>query len=109
MGGLSRGKVKMRFRNRICRHGGQTPRLVPAQPVRPGDRRRAEPCGGKPQQEEAEPPMVEPPITRNAVVPVLIREEALDIAREKRKRRFRVLEPEERIVSGSRSTGRYIG
>ena len=116
MGGLSRGKVKMRFRNRICRHGGQTPRLVPAQPVRPGERRRAEPCGGKPQQEEAEPPMVEPPITRNAVIPVLIREEALDIAREKRKRRFRVLEPEERIVSGEqvyrplhRVNVRYIG
>jgi len=60
--------------------------------------------------------MVEPPITRNAVIPVLIREEALDIAREKRKRRFRVLEPEERIVSGEqvyrplhRVNVRYIG
>jgi hypothetical protein len=45
---------------------------------------------------------VEPPAATNAVVPVLLREEALDIAMAKRKRRFLFLEPEERIVSGER-------
>jgi len=116
MGGISHGKVKMRFRDRICKHGGQTPRLVPAPPVRPGERSRAEPCGGNPRQEPAEPAVVEPPLARNAVVPVLIREEALDIARGKRKRRLRILEPEERMVSGEqvyrplhRVKVRYIG
>ncbi len=92
MGGLSRGKVKMRFRERMTKHRGVTPRLVPAPPA-------PAPGAPAPPPEEAEPP---PALTADAVIPVLIREEALDIAKGKRRRRFRILEPEERIVSAER-------
>ena len=94
MGGLSREKVKMRFGARVTEHRGLTPRLVPAQPRGAAP---AGPCGGDRREEP-----VEPSAPANAVVPVLLREEALDIAKARRKRRFLVLEPEERIVSGER-------
>lgn len=90
MGGLSREKVKMKFRDRVTKHRGLTPRLVPAPPVS-----LPEPPAGLPSE-------TEPPAAEDAVVPVLLREEALDIAKSKRKRRFRILEPEERIVSAER-------
>lgn len=91
MGVLSREKVKMKFRDRVTKHRGLTPRLVPAPPpARPPEF----PAGLRGE--------AEPPAAGNAVVPVLLREEALDIAKSKRKRRFRILEPEERIVSGER-------
>ncbi|MCK9276821.1 MAG: DUF87 domain-containing protein [Methanoculleus sp.] len=93
MGGLSREKVRMRFGARVTKHRGVTPRLVAAPPTRAA---RTEPCPG-PREDPVEPPAV-----GNAVVPVLLREEALDIAMAKRKRRFRILEPEERIVLGER-------
>ncbi|WP_067078042.1 ATP-binding protein [Methanoculleus horonobensis] len=108
MGGLCREKVKMRFRDRLCEHRGLTPRLVAARPVEPGrpakpsraEPARAEPCDPEdlPQEEPANIPQA----AANAVVPVLLREEALDIAKGKRKRRYLILEPEERIVSGER-------
>ena len=109
MGSLSREKVKMRFRDRLCEHRGLTPKLVPARPVRPAEAPRAEPAHTEParakpcdpeesRREEPEPPQA----AANAVIPVLLREEALDIAKGKRKRRFLILEPEERIVSGER-------
>jgi len=88
MGGLSREKVRMRFGARVTKHRGVTPRLVAAPPIGPCAAPRSDP--------------VEPPAVGNAVVPVLLREEALDIAMAKRKRRFRILEPEERIVLGER-------
>ncbi|WP_292727966.1 ATP-binding protein [Methanoculleus sp.] len=94
MGGLSREKVRMRFGDRLTEHRGLTPRLVPAPPAGAAP---AEPCPGGYQEGP-----VEPPAATNAVVPVLLREEALDIAMAKRKRRFLFLEPEERIVSGER-------
>ena len=93
MGGLSREKVKMKFRDRVTKHRGVTPRLVPAPPV-PAPESPAAP----PEEEVGE----DPPAAGDAVIPVLLREEALDIAKGKRKRRFRILEPEERIVSGDR-------
>ena len=93
MGGLSREKVKMKFRDRVTKHRGVTPRLVPAPPV-PASESPAAP----PEEEVGE----DPPAAGDAVIPVLLREEALDIAKGKRKRRFRILEPEERIVSGER-------
>lgn len=93
MGGLSREKVKMKFRDRVTKHRGVTPRLVPAPPV-PAPESPAAP----PEEEVGE----DPPAAGDAVIPVLLREEALDIAKGKRKRRFRILEPEERIVSGER-------
>ena len=93
MGGLSREKVKMKFRDRVTKHRGVTPRLVPAPPV-PVSESPAAP----PEEEVGE----DPPAAGDAVIPVLLREEALDIAKGKRKRRFRILEPEERIVSGER-------
>ena len=93
MGGLSREKVKMKFRERVTKHRGVTPRLVPAPPV-PAPESPAAP----PEEEVGE----DPPAAGDAVIPVLLREEALDIAKGKRKRRFRILEPEERIVSGER-------
>ncbi len=91
MGGLSREKVRMRFGARVTAHRGLTPRLVPAPP--------AEPCAG-PREERGEPEA--PRAAGDAVVPVLLREEALDLAKTKRKRRFLFLEPDERIVSGER-------
>ncbi len=109
MGGLSREKVRMRFRDRLCEHRGLTPRLVPARPVRPTEAPRVEPARTEPARaepcgpEEARRESTEPPQAAvNAVIPVLLREEALDIAKGKRKRRFRILEPEERIISGER-------
>ena len=103
MGKLSGERTKMRFRARLCEHRGLTPRLVPAELVRPAEPPRAEPCGGSTREE----PVVSPAVTdaanaMNAVVPVLLREEALDIAMIKRKRRYLLLEPEERVVSGER-------
>lgn len=95
MGGLSREKVKMRFGARVTEHRGLTPRLVPARPRRA---ERAGSCANAPRDESADPP----PTPANAVIPVLLREEALDIAKGMRRRRFRILEPEERIVSGER-------
>ena len=90
MGSLSREKVRMRFGARVTKHRGVTPRLVAAPPARAG------PCPC-PREDPADPPPA-----GNAVVPVLLREEALDIAKGKRRRRFRVLAPEERIISGER-------
>ncbi len=98
MGGLAREKVKMRFAKRETEHRGLTPRLTPARsadvsgrpPTAPG------PCNGDPHPPPPEPPAAE------AVVPVLVREEALDIARGRRRRRFPFLGPDERIVSGER-------
>ncbi len=108
MGKLSGEMTKMRFGARLCEHRGLTPRLVPAQPVEPAEPPRTEPTRAEPTRVEPcgeefhrEEPVV-PPAATNAVVPVLLREEALDIAKAKRKRRFRILEPEERIVSGER-------
>ncbi|WP_292519046.1 DUF87 domain-containing protein [Methanoculleus sp.] len=88
MGRLRGEKTRMRFRDRICEHRGTTPRLVPGKP--PG------PCAG-PQKDP-----VPPPAPGNAVVPVLLREEALGIAMARRKRRLLFFEPEERVVSGER-------
>lgn len=106
MGGLSREKVKMRFRDRLCEHRGLTPKLVPARPVRPAEAPRAKPVRTDPARAEPcvpeESRREEPQPPSNAVIPVLLREEALDIAKRKRKRRFLILEPEERIVSGER-------
>jgi len=110
MGGLSREKVRMRFRDRLCEHRGLTPRLVPARPVRPAEPRPAEPARAEPARTEPcgpedlprEEPAEAPQAAANAVIPVLLREEALDIAKARRKRRFLILEPEERIVSGER-------
>ncbi|KDE56127.1 ATP-binding protein [Methanoculleus sp. MH98A] len=108
MGKLSReNATKMRFGARLCEHRGLTPKLVPAEPVEPvkparpsrAEPVRAEPCA--PEDTSLEEPEV-PPAVENAVIPVLLREEALDIAKAKRKRRYRILEPEERIVSGER-------
>ncbi|NLA39638.1 MAG: DUF87 domain-containing protein [Methanomicrobiales archaeon] len=90
MGGLSRGKVKMKFRGRVTKHRGVTPRLVPAPPAP-----APEPAVNSPEEED-------PPAAGDAVIPMLLREEALDIAMAKRRRRFRILEPEERIVSAGR-------
>ena len=121
MGGLSREKVKMRFRQRLCEHRGTTPRLTPAPPVEPAavPETRTPPPKGDPPGESAPPPAVvpvEPPAIGEAVVPVLLREEALDIAMGMRKRRFFLLEPEERVVLGDqvyrplhRVEVRYIG
>ena len=95
MGGLSRAKVKMRFGARVTEHRGLTPRLVPAQSR---EAKRAGPCADDCREE----PAPSPPPPADAVIPVLLREEALDIAKCMRKRRFRILEPEERIVSGER-------
>ncbi|KLK89378.1 ATPase [Methanoculleus sediminis] len=109
MGKLSReNATKMRFGARLCEHRGLTPRLVPARPIEPArparppraEPARAEPCG--PEDIPREEPVEAPTAAANAVIPVLLREEALDIAKGKRKRRFRILEPEERIVSGER-------
>jgi len=111
MGKLSReNATKMRFAARLCEHRGLTPKLVPAEPIRPArsarparaEPVRTEPCGPEdtPREESEVPPAATDAV--NAVVPVLLREEALDIAKAKRKRRFRILEPEERIVSGER-------
>ncbi|MCM2465264.1 ATP-binding protein [Methanoculleus oceani] len=109
MGKLSGEMTKMRFGARLCEHRGLTPKLVPAQPVRPAEPPRAEPCGGAAREEPAVPPAItdvantpDAADATNAVIPVLLREEALDIAKAKRKRRFLILEPEERIVSGER-------
>ncbi|MDN7012003.1 DUF87 domain-containing protein [Methanoculleus sp. FWC-SCC3] len=105
MGKLSReNATKMRFGARLCEHRGLTPKLVPAEPVEPAEPPRAEPVHAEscvPEDIPLEEPEV-PPAVENAVIPVLLREEALDIAKAKRKRRFRILEPEERIVSGER-------
>ncbi len=112
MGKLSGEMTKMRFGARLCEHRGLTPKLVPAQPVRPAEPTRAEPCGGAAREGPVVPPAAtdaaNTPDTpdaadaASAVIPVLLREEALDIAKAKRKRRFLILEPEERIVSGER-------
>lgn len=109
MGSLSREKVKMRFRDRLCEHRGLTPKLVPARPVRPAEAPRAEPAHTEPArakpcdpEESRRESTDSPQAAANAVIPVLLREEALDIAKGKRKRRFLILEPEERIVSGER-------
>ena len=91
MGSLSREKVRMRFGARVTKHRGVTPRLVAAPPART-----------EPRPTPREDPPAPPPALGDAVVPVLLREEALDIAKGKRRRRFRILEPEERIVSGER-------
>jgi len=121
MGGLSREKVKMRFGQRLCEHRGTTPRLTPAPPVEPAalPETRTPPPRNDPLPESDPPPAiepVEPPAFDEAVVPVLLREEALDIAMGMRKRRFFLLEPEERVVSGvqvyrplHRVEVRYIG
>ncbi|MDV2481235.1 DUF87 domain-containing protein [Methanoculleus sp. Wushi-C6] len=97
MGGLAREQVRMRFGARLCEHRGLTPRLDAGEPAVPG------PCAGsrKPPSSMGSVPVDAP--CGDAVVPVLIREEALDIAMGKRKRRFLVLEPEERIVSADRA------
>lgn len=104
MGKLSGGNaMKMRFGARLCEHRGLTPKLVPAEPVKPVKPPRTEPCGGNPREEPVVPPATADAAgPMNAVIPVLLREEALDIAKGKRKRRFLILEPEERIVSGER-------
>jgi DNA-binding MarR family transcriptional regulator len=112
MGKLSGEMKKMRFGARLCEHRGLTPKLVPAEPVRPAEPPRAEPCGGSTREEPVVPPAITDAANAsdpagaadaaNAVVPVLLREEALDIAKAKRKRRLLILEPEERIVSGER-------
>jgi hypothetical protein len=98
MGSLSREKVKMRFRDRETEHRGLTPKLTPARATRspesPNPPLPPEPCNGNPRVSQSESPAGE------AVIPVLLREEALDIAKTKRKRRFPFREPEERIVSG---------
>jgi len=105
MGGLARERVKMRFRARLCEHRGLTPRLEAAEPVAPGpcagSRKTPSPAGETPARPCDEPEDTPAP-AGDAVVPVLLREEALDIAKGKRKRRFLVLEPEERIVSAER-------
>lgn len=105
MGGLARERVKMRFRARLCKHRGLTPRLDAGEPAAPGpcagSRKTPSPAGEVPAQ-PCDDPAEPPPVAGDAVVPVLIREEALDIAMGKRKRRFLVLEPEERIVSAER-------
>jgi hypothetical protein len=110
MGKLSREHAtKMRFGARLCEHRGLTPKLMPAAPVRPAETPREEPCGGSPREEPVVPLATTDAANAsntagpmNAVIPVLLREEALDIAKAKRKRRFLILEPEERIVSGER-------
>jgi len=122
MGGLSREKVKMRFGQRLCEHRGLTPRLTPAPPVMPAalPETRTPPKSDPPRESDpppkSDPVDVKPPASGEAVVPVLLREEALDIAMARRKRRFFLLEPEERIVSGvlvyrplHRVEVRYIG
>ncbi|MGI6022260.1 MAG: ATP-binding protein [Methanoculleus sp.] len=107
MGGLSRGKMKMKFRDRVTEHRGVTPRLVPAPPV-----------SSVPPPEPPTPSREgeDLPVAGNAVIPMIHREEAFDIAMTKRRRRFRILEPEERIVSADRVyrpllevEARYIG
>lgn len=96
MGKLVREKTKMRFRERLCEHRGLTPRLVPAKPLEPWASPGIGPVEPLAAGKDDHPP------SGNAVVPVLLREEALDIAMARRKRRLPFLEPEERVVSGER-------
>jgi uncharacterized protein len=103
MGGLSREKAKMRFGDRETEHRGLTPKLTEAKPVKPKDGPPGEPAPPPPEPCTGNPrPQPTDATHGEAVVPVLLREEALDIAKAKRKRRFPFLEPEERIVSGER-------
>ncbi len=102
MGSLSREKVRMRFGARVTKHRGVTPRLV----VTPQAPREEVSATMAPAHKEAAnvaaPACEDPPSVGTAVVPILLREEALEIAKGKRRRRFLVLAPEERIVSGER-------
>ncbi|NLZ30687.1 MAG: DUF87 domain-containing protein [Methanomicrobiales archaeon] len=95
MGGLSRGKVKMKFRDRVTEHRGVTPRLVPAPPAMPAPS-APPPEPPAPSREGGEEA---PSAAGNAVIPMILRGEVFDMAMKKRKRRFRILEPEERVIS----------
>ncbi|MBN1194942.1 MAG: DUF87 domain-containing protein [Methanomicrobiaceae archaeon] len=126
MGGLSREKMKIRFKNRVTKHRGLTPRLhprarhadgtaevvphvtdtpdiplPPAPAVAPYDWTQHIP---PPIPDETPWPDDEVPgamitLPGDAVVPLLEREDALDIALGKRKRKILVFGCEERIAS----------
>ncbi|RXE56933.1 ATPase [Methanoculleus taiwanensis] len=96
MGGLMREKVKMKFSRRETEHRGLTPTLTPA---KPGRQKKPRPPVSPPVQTAAPRPTPPAPPGDEAIVPVLIREEAIDIAKGKRRRRLPFLEPEERIVT----------
>ena len=101
MGSLSREKVRMRFGARVTKHRGVTPRLV----ITPPASQKEVPATAAPVRVEATDgvaPQEEETLSSNAVVPILLREEALDIAKSRCKRRFLIFAPEERIVSGER-------
>ncbi len=96
MGGISREKVKMKFAGRETEHRGLTPTLSPAKSSR---QKKPRPPPAPPVQATAPRPVATGPSGGEAIVPVLIREEAIDIAKGKRRRRLPFLEPEERIVA----------
>ncbi len=98
MGSLSREKVKMRFGRRETEHRGLTPKLSPGKPAGQKQARTPAPPSPPPQPSVPRPAPPEE-AADEAIVPVLIREEAIDIAKSKRKRKFPFLEPEERIVA----------
>ncbi|MDN7024715.1 DUF87 domain-containing protein [Methanoculleus sp. FWC-SCC1] len=100
MGSLAREKVKMRFGRRETEHRGLTPKLAPGKPARQSTPRtpRAHPPPQPPQPPAPRPTPADEGVDE-AIVPVLIREEAIDIAKSRRRRKFPFLDPEERIVA----------
>ncbi|KQC05749.1 MAG: hypothetical protein APR53_06415 [Methanoculleus sp. SDB] len=125
MGGLSREKMKIRFKNRVTKHRGLTPRLHPRArrvddthetvPEVPDTRDIAEPPASAAAERDWTQ-YIPPPVTDesawpddevpgaictlpgDAVAPLLEREDALDIALGKRKRKILVFGCEERIA-----------
>ena len=98
MGGLAREKVRLRFAMRETKHRGLTPRLRPGgerTPVTaPLPSPRKNPC-----RDGGEVVEVNTQYIADAVVPVLLREEALEIAQSRRKKKILAMGQEERIVS----------
>jgi len=108
MGSLSREKVRMKFGSRETKHRGLTPKLMPPGPAKKV-RVKSAPCPPEKENGLADAPAAEPlhdvPAQRphspddNAVIPVLLREEALDIARGKCKKNLLTRTFLERIAS----------
>ncbi|NYT05074.1 MAG: DUF87 domain-containing protein [Methanomicrobiales archaeon] len=124
MGGLSREKMKIRFKNRITKHRGLTPRLQPraravseplpasaefpavppdiVPPPKAGSAPRplpeAAPVHDEPAWPDEDIPGAMSALPGDAVAPLIGREDALDIALGKRRRKFLIFGNEERIA-----------
>jgi hypothetical protein len=104
MGRLVREKTKMRFGNRETKHRGLTPQLSQRPKVKQEIKPRPpaeEPCGEPVLLEAAETTGLEEPVESlpgNAVAPFITREQALEIAQGKRKKKRLIMGVDERIT-----------